>query len=80
MNKNIKFLKFLNTVKQHNPSLVESIVEAFAILHENTEEKVEQIDEKLSPVQEPTPETPLDELAEPGAENEFKIPELQKSK
>ena len=47
MNKSLKFKQFLADVKQANPSLVESVLEAYRAVYESTEEIVDRTKQEL---------------------------------
>lgn len=47
MNKSVKFKQFLADIKQANPSLVESVIEAYHAVYESTEEIVDRTKKEL---------------------------------
>ena len=60
MTKNKKFNEFLESIKDVNPTLIESIMQGYEIIHESSINKVNQIKDTLGEP-EPDPDQLLDD-------------------
>jgi len=60
MTKNKKFNEFLESIKDVNPTLIESIMQGYEIIHESSINKVNQIKDTLGEP-EPEPDQLLDD-------------------